>query len=78
MESDVPMFAAPSPGGIEKRKQYSEYTELVLLLNVFWGKKILFGIRNGLESLSHQKRMQFHKKVIPICLTSTKNFVYRR
>ena len=38
MENDVSIFAAPSPGGIEKRKQYGEYTELVLLLNTFWGK----------------------------------------
>ena len=29
MESDFPMFVALSPGGIEKRKQYDEYTELV-------------------------------------------------
>ena len=38
MESDVPIFAEPSPGGKEKRKQYEEYTELVLLENIFWGK----------------------------------------
>ena len=34
MESDVPIFAAPSPGGIEKRKQDGEYKEVVLLLNI--------------------------------------------
>ena len=49
MESDVPIFAAPSPGGIEKRKQYGEYTELVLLENIFWEKYILFGIRYSLD-----------------------------
>ena len=37
MESDVLMLATPSPGGIEKRKQYGKYTELVLLGNVFCG-----------------------------------------
>ena len=38
-----------TPGGIEKRKQYGEYTELVLLLNIFWGKETLFGIRYSLD-----------------------------
>ena len=34
---------------IEKRKQYGGYTELVLLLNIFWGKYTLFGIRYILD-----------------------------
>ena len=38
MEIDGPMFAAPSPGGIDKCKLYGEYTERMLLLNIFWDK----------------------------------------
>ena len=73
MESDVPMFAAPSPGGIEKSQQYGEYRTCVILefilgeLNTLW-HKIEFKLnkstkKNAVSSKGYSYLSYFHQKL---------------